>query len=529
MTDKDIIKCRGSLPILTMRNESVIDLDDSVKYSAKKLFNVKNKTSLACGPDTISMRHIQDLFPSVEKFLQKAIDKPIDKIIPVRENFNRLILKDSSEKPPHTAKSFRPIAELDLIPKYSTIKIFGEQLRNQIVPKMSGNQYAMPTLGCQAAISDTFDEIFYNIKSGMYVMLAITDQSNAFCVTDHDVAEKIAKDSYDFSPRMLEIFKQYQDQTVSTVKISHKNGFFFSQKTDMRRGNQQGQICSDTVFQMLNEAILPVSCHDTTVSRKKFIDDWTDVYASKKSENIFRTLNVNQTVLLKQCTSLGLKLNDSKTQILAFNIPKTDIRTDLEVITDAKFLGFEFKGTEKGPSGDPAGEAVISDLGEACRVISALRKSEENIFVRIESATKLIYSILGNIGNIYVYASNTIFERIACNCRKVIKAAGLDQLTKNETVYRIAFGYNIGTIAKKQIIQGGLKKVSMTSIKKDRFKVVLRNGDDKRPFLATFAKLFNDLPTEVRRKIAEKYDKNHKNKVNSVKNILRNHFLNEYN
>ena len=46
---------------------------------------------------------------------------------------------------------------------------------------------------------------------------------------------------------------------------------------------------------------------------------------------------------------------------------------------DAKFLGFRFKGTGKGPSGDPAAEDIISDLGEACRLISTLRKAEDNI------------------------------------------------------------------------------------------------------------------------------------------------------
>ena len=192
VSDSTILEHRAKIPILTMRNEDPIGLVPK-KYDVKKLFNVKNKTSLACGPDTISMRHIQDLFPSIEKFLQKAVDLPIDKFPDIRENYNRLILKDSSEKPPHVPKSFRPIAELDLIPKYSSIKIFGEQLRDQIIPKMSGNQYAMPTKGCQAAISDTFDNICYHIKSGKFVMLAITDQSNAFCVTDHSVAAKIAK------------------------------------------------------------------------------------------------------------------------------------------------------------------------------------------------------------------------------------------------------------------------------------------------------------------------------------------------
>ena len=73
---------------------------------------------------------------------------------------------------------------------------------------------------------------------------------------------------------MMSLFAQFLRQNMSTIKVSDKNGFHFSDLTNMRRGCQQGGIGSDVVFAMINEGFTPIGNKSCTIIRKKFVDDF---------------------------------------------------------------------------------------------------------------------------------------------------------------------------------------------------------------------------------------------------------------
>ena len=158
-------------------------------------------------------------------------------------------------------------------------------------------------MGTQMAISDIFDDIHHQLYAGKYVVLAVWDFSNCFCTFDHERTEDVAK-MYNFSPEMMQLFSQFLRQNNSTIKISDKNGFHFSDETDMRRGCQQGAIGSDVVFAMVNEGFMPSGVENrgsppyageqVIIIRRKFVDDWTCNYASKNASDLFARLRFNE-------------------------------------------------------------------------------------------------------------------------------------------------------------------------------------------------------------------------------------------
>jgi len=63
-----------------------------------------------------------DLLPSIEKPLNEILNKPLEFLGDINSNYNRLIPKGFSDK--MTEKSVRPIAELNILAKYTFIRIF---------------------------------------------------------------------------------------------------------------------------------------------------------------------------------------------------------------------------------------------------------------------------------------------------------------------------------------------------------------------------------------------------------------------
>ena len=137
---------------------------------------------MACGPDTLSHRHIMDVLPAIRISLQKAIDKPIDDFDDINVNFSRLLskLKSGSKKDP-TEKILRPIVEANVLTKYTTIKIFIAKIREKLIPFLGKNQYAFPGKGTPAAIADLMDTLNFHACAKVFVILALWDFSNAFC------------------------------------------------------------------------------------------------------------------------------------------------------------------------------------------------------------------------------------------------------------------------------------------------------------------------------------------------------------
>ena len=92
----------------------------------------------------------------------------------------------------------------------------------------------------------------------------------------------------------------------------------------------------------------------------------------------------------------------------------------------------------------------------------ALRKATGNIiFDRVRAATKAIHRDLHDLAIVYVFSTKPQFSEVAVAARKVVKAAGLDQLTPSDTIYRVSTGLPLYLMARKQVLQNALKWIKI--------------------------------------------------------------------
>merc|ERR1712127_818005 len=92
---EDIEKCSEFIPYPKKSPTEKVHFNDDKKYDVKTLFNTKKKPNYSCGPDTISLKHVNDLMPVIKPVLQTAIDKPLKSFVDIKHNFNRLISKET--------------------------------------------------------------------------------------------------------------------------------------------------------------------------------------------------------------------------------------------------------------------------------------------------------------------------------------------------------------------------------------------------------------------------------------------------
>jgi len=536
-----------------------LDYDSSKIYDVDKLFNGKKKPSLAAGPDTVSHRHIVDLMPSISGCLKASLDKPLLEFTDIRKSYTRLLDKERvTSKTVLTEKSQRPISELNILPKYGSIRIFIDQLRSQLLKVLKKNQYAFPGKGGPMAIVKTLDDASELSAKGLKTLILFWDFSNAFCTTIHNIIVKIAK-KFNLSERMLKLLEQFINQSFSAIKFSDSKGYFLSDTVNTERGTPQGQIGSDLIFALVNDGIDPIQVLDEIIFRTKYVDDFTDVLAANELSTLFESYKRNEAHLKNSATSVGLKLNEGKTKIVPLNIHPDDLLDDFRerYVFQEKLLGFKFSvnGAPTAPesivlasqskvsmslrnerrpghftsiSSDPAALELISRLACATRTIHTLRKFEKNTATNLKAATSLVWSCCYDLGCIRAYCSDNIWDDVCKSIRKVIKSAGLDHMTSTEIVYRVSTGYSPDLMALKQIVQMGLKFIDKDMIS-ESYKVTTNDSDKTRPFWHRFVTEFNAMPYDLRSFIATTLEPGNKSALEKIKRRLKTHYINLYN
>ena len=505
-------------------------------YKAIELYKPKKFASLACGPDTISHRHIWDLKDSIMDTLQMIIDKPIDDFHNINISYARLISKTKCVKGQKlNEKSQRPIVEVNILSKYGPIRIFIDQLQDVLELQIGKNQYAFPGRGAVFGIVSMLDKVISEAASGDPTVVALWDFSNAFCTYNHDVLMKIAREGFAIPKCLIELLGKYNMQTETIMKMNDSNGFYFADKVNSGVGGLQGQIGTNITFAMTNDGMEPhqaVSendCDQALVrlsytnrrlidgldiepipvdgksSRFKYVDDFTDFMKAKTTPQAIILLDHNADLLLKQATSVGLKMNDGKTQIMALNCKQKSLFYNRYKLVDkAKTLGVTFQKSEKEKfphvNSNPTADACLADLKSALAEVSMTRKVKPYLPERLEIATNIVRSRVNHhLVVCYVYADKVHFDRICVEIRKVIKAAGLRPDTDRTTVYKLSFDMTPENIAKKQIIKTGLKMIDLNDVMQNRYKIKRFEDIHLHPFMYKFYAEFNGLPMKIRK------------------------------
>ena len=341
-------------------------------YQVEKLYNPKTYASLACGPDTISQKHILDLSPAIFENLQKIINKPVNGFHNIKKNYTRLISKEVNKDGENLSeKSQRPIVEANILAKYGPIRIFIDYLQDIMIPQMNDNQFAFAGKGTNLAMTNMLDDINIAANSGKPTIMALWDFSNAFCTYNHEVIKAIVK-SYQIPEGFLDLLSEYMEQSTTIVKMQDSKGFYFSKESKTEVGGPQGQIGTDKIYAISNDNMEPIADAETVVKRRKYVDDFSDRYTAETTEKVVKLLKFNIENFQKQASSTGMKLNAGKTKILPINCDQTFLK-DFKVVNRAKTLGITFElCISRGKSTiniNPSADECISRLNAARKIV----------------------------------------------------------------------------------------------------------------------------------------------------------------
>ena len=180
-------------------------------------------------------------------------------------------------------------------------------------------------------------------------------------------------------------------------------------------------------------------------------------------------------------------------------------------------------------SGDPAAHNLISRLKKSITIISTLRKYENNINKKVDAATKLVWSNCYDIGQVYAYCSDKIWAKVVITIKSVIKSAGLDHMTDSEVVFQVSTKISPKWMARKQIVQLGIKFLNPEQVIFDRYKVRRKPNDESRPFWFYFLTEFNSLPYDIRTFIINNLNVHNKASLSKIKHRLKKYYTNKCN
>ena len=238
---------------------------------------------------------------------------------------------------------------------------------------------------------------------------------------------------------------------------------------------------------------------------------------------------------------LAFHIPESKVDPAFKYVPGTDLLVKAEVDTGdpevgklPPLLGLGF-GKNPNPRSklkvwaEKAADNCLARLSGCFATVVASRKVERNLLNRIQVATSMIWACCYDIGLIYCFVPSTKFNEISIRIRKLVKIAGLDQLTPKDVVYKLSTCLSPELMAAKQIIQLGLKMSNIDEIGNNRFLIKAQVGDERKPFWSVFTQQFNQLPQVTRKFIHENVDHLDKAKVQKIKNHLKCVFIQKEN
>ena len=102
-------------------------------------------------------------------------------------------------------------------------------------------------------------------------------------------------------------------------------------------------------------------------------------------------------------------------------------------------------------------------------------------------------------------------------------------MTDSELVYRVSMGYEPRLMARKQIIQLGIKCLDPLEIIANNYSIKRKKNVEQRPFEFRVLQEFNLLPLATRKLIIDNLDPLDKSKMNKIKSHLKDYYIKLYN
>ena len=174
-------------------------------------------------------------------------------------------------------------------------------------------------------------------------------------------------------------------------------------------------------------------------------------------------------------------------------------------------------------SGELAAKNLVSRMNQGIRTIVTLRKFEKNIDKKVKAATALVWSNCYDLGLIYAFCGDKSksWSSVCVAIKKLVKSAGLDYMLDSEIVFKVSTKMSPALMAKKQILQAGIKLICKEEVAQNNLRVKVGPNDHLRPFWSIFTKEFNSLEIGTKQFLLDNLDVLDKPKMNKIKSCLK--------
>ena len=520
VTDEEVLN--AGLPPPPLRDDESIpnQLDISLPhFDNLSKFIPTNKLTNTAGPDKFSAKLISFVWPSLKNKLNEVCIKDKPEYPTLDQGYIQRIIE--KVKNPQIYKEFRPLGNLNCIPKYLFNKPIFKQIRDHISPIFNKRNNFSYT-GTHLCIITTIDKTLELLQQKKQTILVKYDFSNAFGTIHHETMIHTLQ-GLNLSENTIKFLSDYMNNQRDTqTLVSDKTGIFYSNRTIMNRGVPQGQIGADLVFLMQQLVLREIP----KIFRTLYMDDLNDLASGHSHTEAVDLALENEAVLVKQVKQIGFKLNDTKTEYAPFNVPKfalTDrgIKPD-KVLHETSILGFPFLTKNTGIDVSPSCNMVIQRLNEKNRTSHAIRGYVSDIQTRVKLARSLVYQSIGELHMIVAYDSTiSLFHKIKVKVNDILRATGLRKDTPQEVLDKV-LGTNLKEFVEHSIIINGLK---MHWKKPDFFdrSQGIRSRFAYDSYSGAFVELWNLLSRRDRKKILKLPN------IKAIKRFLRKKRRKKYN
>lgn len=293
---------------------------------------IKKSNNKCCSLDPIPSWLLKACLPSLLPIITNIVNQSLTSIMP--SSYKEAILTPILKKPDlntEDLKNYRPISNLSYVSKLIE-KVVAKQITNYVStntldePMQSAYRESHST---ETALCKIYNDITLSLDRNECVLFISLDLSAAFDTIDHQILLARLAHRFGITGRCFHWIKSYLDgrklRVATDGTLSDSKALYF--------GVPQGSVLGPKLFTMY---LVPLGdiARSHGVTFHAYADD-CQLYIAFSRENVSMTKYKMETLLaeIKQWMSTNmLKLNDSKTEIMAVGGPRRNL-TELQSLT----------------------------------------------------------------------------------------------------------------------------------------------------------------------------------------------------
>ena len=293
---------------------------------------IKKSNNKCCSVDPIPSWLLKACLPSLLPIITNIVNQSLTSIMP--SSYKEAILTPILKKPDlntEDLKNYRPISNLSYVSKLIE-KVIAKQITNYVSTNNLDEPMQFPyreSHSTETALCKIYNDTTLSLDRNECVLFISLDLSAAFDTIDHQILLARLAHRFGITGRCFHWIKSYLDRRKLRVAIDGT----LSDSKALHFGVPQGSVLGPKLFTMY---LVPLGdiARSHGVTFHAYADD-CQLYIAFSRENVSMTKYKMETLLaeIKQWMSTNmLKLNDSKTEIMAVGGPRRNL-TELQSLT----------------------------------------------------------------------------------------------------------------------------------------------------------------------------------------------------